>query len=404
MSNKLWGALLVCGSVWTGQAAAVNPDNFDIPYAGAFGSVVIPDSVRDNDPGLGFGLFLGMPLASRPGEALEAHFFANNLERETDGKNNYQTGLTLDWVKDFGLYGWPADNTWLNWAPDFMPFVLGGLGAIEDDANGDKHIVAAIEGGGGFLVPLPYWGMAVRAEARLVSQINNDSVPDHDFLLDYRLNLGVQIPLTPFFDRGVPVAPAAECDVAVVDPTTGRSDCATDSDRDGVADGVDKCPGTAPGTAVDATGCGSTIGDSDRDGVADESDKCAYTQPGMKVDASGCAIAQTLVITEVRFKLDSAELTSDAQVTLENVAMTLDNQKNINAEINGYADNQGSEAYNLALSNQRAEAVRNYLVGKGVEAGRLTTKGFGSDQPVVANDSPAGREVNRRVEFKIIIK
>ena len=406
MSKMLRGAVLACGTVWAGQALAVNTENYDIPYVGAMGSYVIPDSVRDNDAGWGFSALFGVPLGDWfpiSGSAAEVNFFDNDLKRSFDGNSNYQRGVMIDWVKDFGLYGWPK-NGMMNWAPDFKPFTILGVGAIQDDVLGNKNGVFGFEGGAGVIATLPFWGWAVRAEARVVGQVNNKSVPDHDVLIDYRLNVGLQIPLTPFFDRNLPVAPAKECDVAVVNPVTGRSDCATDSDHDGVPDTLDKCPGTAPGTAVDANGCPTTAGDGDHDGVADSSDVCPNTPPGMKVDAVGCAVSQTVVLTDVRFKLDSAELTDDAKATLDNVAKALDNQKNLAVEIDGYTDNAGSPKYNETLSQKRAEAVREYLVSKSIDGARLTAKGFGEKKPVVSNDTDAGREMNRRVEFKVSVQ
>jgi OmpA-OmpF porin, OOP family len=405
MSKKLGAAFLACGAVWTGQALAVNTENYDIPYVGAMGSYVIPDSVRSNNGGYGFDALIGMPLGDWfpiGGSAAELNFFDNNLERDIDGDNNYQTGIMLDWVKDFGLYGWPKDGA-MSWAPDFKPFTILGLGAIQDDVLGDKHGVFAFEGGAGVIATLPWFGWAVRTDVRFVGQVNNKSVPDHDVLVDYRFNLGLQIPLTPFFDRNLSAPAARECDVAVVNPVTGRSDCATDSDHDGVPDSLDKCPGSAPGSAVDANGCATSAGDADHDGVADASDVCPNTPAQMKVDAVGCAVSQTVVLTDVRFKLDSAELTDDAKSTLDNVAKALSSQKNLNVEIGGYADNMGSDEYNKQLSQKRAEEVRNYLIGQGVDGGRLSAVGYGERKPVVANDTEAGREMNRRVEFKVSI-
>ncbi len=408
MSKMLRGALLACGTVWAGQALAVNTENYDIPYVAAMGSYVIPDSVRDNDKGWGFSVLGGIPLGDWfpiSGSAAEINFFDNNLKRTLDGNNNYQTGIMVDWVKDFGLYGWPKNGV-MSWAPDFKPFTVLGVGAVQDDVLGTKHGVFGFEGGAGVIASLPWWGWAIRTDIRLVGQVNDKSVPDHNVLVDYRFNLGLQIPLTPFFDRNLAVTPAKECDVAVVNPVTGRSDCATDSDHDGVPDTLDKCPGTAPGTPVDANGCptNSSGADSDHDGVSDASDVCPNTPAGMKVDSVGCAVSQTVVLTDVRFKLDSAELTDEAKGTLDNVAKALESQKNISVEVDGYADNMGSPKYNEELSQKRAESVKEYLVGKGVDASRLAAKGFGEKKPVVSNDTEAGREMNRRVEFKVTIQ
>ena len=76
--------------------------------------------------------------------------------------------------------------------------------------------------------------------------------------------------------------------------------------------------------------------------------------------------------------------------------------KSVAIEIGGHTDDQGSDAYNSTLSNQRAESVVNYLIGKGIEKSRLTYKGYGETKPVVKNDSDENRAFNRRVEFTIM--
>ena len=74
----------------------------------------------------------------------------------------------------------------------------------------------------------------------------------------------------------------------------------------------------------------------------------------------------------------------------------------IKIEISGHTDNQGKHAYNMDLSKRRAESVRNYLVGKGIDSSRITVQGYGPDQPIDTNKNKAGRAKNRRIEFKIL--
>lgn len=137
--------------------------------------------------------------------------------------------------------------------------------------------------------------------------------------------------------------------------------------------------------------------DSDHDGVNDCDDKCPNTAKGIKVDEYGCPIR--IELKGVNFKYDSAELTPAATVILDKVAVDLGAypvKKNI--EVRGHASSEGSNAYNLNLSQKRSQSVADYLKRKGV-ANRLIAKGYGEDYPVADNNTETGREKNRRVEL-----
>jgi outer membrane protein OmpA-like peptidoglycan-associated protein/outer membrane protein W len=174
--------------------------------------------------------------------------------------------------------------------------------------------------------------------------------------------------------------------------------CPLDSDQDGVPDYLDKCPNTPPGVKVDAQGCPL---DSDGDGVPDYLDKCPGTPPGLKVDANGCEIEE-LVLKGVNFETASAKLTADSAGVLDGVVAILKMRPNARAEIHGYTDSVGSDAYNQKLSERRATSVMEYLVDHGIPASGLTARGFGKADPVANNATAAGRAQNRRVtvEFK----
>ena len=77
-------------------------------------------------------------------------------------------------------------------------------------------------------------------------------------------------------------------------------------------------------------------------------------------------------------------------------------QASLKVELGGHTDSQGADAANQALSQKRAESVRQYLLGKGIAADRVTAVGFGEAQPIADNNPPEGRKENRRVEFKIV--
>jgi len=140
----------------------------------------------------------------------------------------------------------------------------------------------------------------------------------------------------------------------------------------------------------------ASVGDSDGDGVPDNLDQCPNTPKGATVNSVGCWAYQG----DVLFDFDKADLKSSAYPILDEGVTVLENNPGLNIEIQGYTDSTGSEDYNLKLSQRRAESVKNFLVNRGIDPGRLTAKGYGSANPVASNDTPEGRAKNRRVEFR----
>lgn len=394
MRKQLWG-VTAAAALWTAPSTAVNTERYEVPYFGLLGEALITDSARDAKSGGGFQLLLGVPMAD-PTSAIELRFFDAGYER-ADGKDNFQSGLFVDYVRDFGPIG--RGDTWFG---GIKPFAIGGIGFVQEDVNADKHLHLGLSLGGGAIVPMALNGWALRLDARVQPQANSESVAGDDYLLDYAVNLGIQMPMTWFYDRPVTVR-AEECPLAVVDPDTGRRDCVTDSDGDGVADTKDECPGTDEGAAVDAKGCIKVraSGDVDNDGVADNRDDCPGTPRGLKVDEAGCVVAQKSAVQGVTFELNAARLTAEGRATLDGLAQTLSKQEDLKAEIAGHTDSIGNEAFNTQLSQRRADAVRAYLIEQGVEAERLTAVGYGELEPVDTNETDEGRKANRRVEFRI---
>ncbi|MDP3294039.1 MAG: OmpA family protein [Nevskia sp.] len=128
---------------------------------------------------------------------------------------------------------------------------------------------------------------------------------------------------------------------------------------------------------------------------------CEPPVPGQPINLDGCKEGDTLVLRGVNFEFDKAKLTVNAKALLDPVADALIARPDIKVEINGHTDSKGSDAYNLKLSDARAASVVAYLVGRGVAADRMTSKGFGESMPVADNATDEGREFNRRVELKI---
>lgn len=135
--------------------------------------------------------------------------------------------------------------------------------------------------------------------------------------------------------------------------------------------------------------------DSDGDGVSDDKDQCPNTPIGANVDARGCWTYAAVVL----FDYDSAEIKSEAYPMLNKASNILKKNSEVNFQVDGHTDSKGPAEYNMKLSKKRANAVKEYLVSKGVDAKRLTIKGFGVTKPAASNDTKEGRAKNRRVEL-----
>ncbi len=107
-------------------------------------------------------------------------------------------------------------------------------------------------------------------------------------------------------------------------------------------------------------------------------------------------------MNSIFFDYDKAVLKPESFPELERVVQMMNDKTGISIEIAGHTDNRGTIAYNQNLSERRAKAVKKFLTSKGIDAGRVTTIGYGETRPIVSNDDEKdGREINRRVEFKI---
>jgi len=176
-----------------------------------------------------------------------------------------------------------------------------------------------------------------------------------------------------------------------------KNGCPFDADNDGVVDCLDKCPDTPPrGCIIGKDGCPS---DSDNDGVNDCFDKCPDTPPGLKVDKDGCSQEKLTITLNVEFDSDKAIVKKKYYNEIKKVADFMKRYPKVTASIDGHTDSTAPDAYNLRLSSERAKSVRQYLIKKfGIEASRLTAKGYGETKPIATNKTKEGRQKNRRVE------
>lgn len=208
-------------------------------------------------------------------------------------------------------------------------------------------------------------------------------------------------PVVVILDRdkdGVPDEQDACPDVAGLAKYQG----CPDTDGDAIIDSKDKCP-TLPGLAK-YDGC--PIPDTDGDGINDEEDKCP-NQPGTKAN-NGCPeikeeIKKTVERTakQLFFVFGKATITTNSYPALNELATIMQEDNMLLLDIEGHTDNVGSDASNQKLSEQRAEAAKQYLIQKGINADRITSKGFGETQPIAPNTTIEGRAQNRRIVLTI---
>ncbi|MGG9964437.1 OmpA family protein [Ferruginibacter sp. SUN106] len=174
-----------------------------------------------------------------------------------------------------------------------------------------------------------------------------------------------------------------------------------DTDGDGINDEQDKCP-TVKGVAR-YQGC--PVPDKDNDGVNDEEDKCP-NEAGPATNYGCPVIAQTVIdkinyaAKNIFFATGSAKLLPKSFKSLNEVVKILNDDKTLKLDIDGHTDSQGKPDKNQTLSENRAAAVKAYLVSKGVDESKLFAAGHGQDVPVADNKTAAGRAKNRRVEMK----
>lgn len=208
----------------------------------------------------------------------------------------------------------------------------------------------------------------------------------------------------------------------------------SDSDKDGLVDGAEVKTYKTDPLKEDTDGDKLTDGDevnkyktdplkvdTDGDELKDGDEVNLYKTNPSKADTDGGSVNDNVEVTRgsnpndpsddvirvgvpmvlegITFKSGSADITPESEETLQKVLKTLIAYPELEVAINGYTDNVGSRAANIKLSERRAKAVKDWLVKKGIDAKRLTAKGFGPDNPIAPNDTPENKLKNRRIEF-----
>lgn len=358
-----------------------------------------------------------VPLANQVGLLLGAGYVRNNY---TNGTGSWEDGgsallglrfslanrvaLRLEAIEDF--FSSPfnqsptTSNNWNATVQAGLSVLLGRIGPKDGDHDGVVDEMDACHN--------TQPGDAVDTRGcSLPKDADRDGVID---AADQCLNtpLGDQVDvsgcsLPKDADRDGVINAIDRCPNTPLGERVNADGCALDSDGDGVVDAIDRCANTPVGTLVDATGC-PLPKDSDGDGVMDPADRCPGTQVGERVDVIGCPVLfpekqRTVVLEGVNFETASANLTDQSYVTLDRVAASLAGHSELRVQVAGYTDSRGSDAYNQRLSQARAEAVRGYLIRRGVAADRLSARGFGESNPIDSNATTDGLARNRRVEL-----
>jgi OOP family OmpA-OmpF porin len=112
-------------------------------------------------------------------------------------------------------------------------------------------------------------------------------------------------------------------------------------------------------------------------------------------------VERTIILDDVLFDFDKSTIKPEAAQILDRLVVFMNENRNTRAALSGYTDNVGTEAYNLKLSDRRWMSVKDYVVKKGVETGRVSGQGFGEAKPIADNKTAEGRAKNRRVEIKV---
>lgn len=414
---SLWivAGLLLCSPMSNAQS---NDDWYVSPMI----SFIDDDEDRGDDDAIAGGQ-ISFGKAMTDSTALEFNLGAFNLHNtDTD---------TLTQLRTVGMdFMFHAPKT-----GRASPYLLAGLGIMMDDneALGASTNLASSLG-----VGLLGWlgsdhRSALRAEARLRTYLGSPHHNDVFYNLGFISTIGKKAPPPPPDSDGDGVNDNNDrCPGTAPGTPVDASGCELDSDMDGVVNSKDACPNTPRGTKVDARGCpvkvvdtdGDGVGDdkdacpntprgakvdargceldTDKDGVVDSRDRCPGTKAGVRVDVNGCEIKERINLPGVQFELNSSRLLAGPQQVLDDAAATLNKHSDLIVEVAGHTDSSGADSYNLKLSDDRAKSVAKYLISRGVDASRLQTRGYGETQPIASNSDKEGRKLNRRVTLRIL--
>ncbi len=265
-----------------------------------------------------------------------------------------------------------------------------------------------------------YDGLSDEYEESLGMEIRNRDQDDDDLIDGEEVNEYNTSPFKKDTDNDR-LDDYSEIKVYRTDPTR------VDTDRDGISDyeevqkyktnplKTDSDDDTIPDKQEIQLGTNPNDADTDNDAIPDPLDKCPLAAENINLfeDEDGCPdevtevpetleMGQVVIIENIEFETGSAKIKNTNIPTLENAFQAMKNTPSLRVEIGGHTDNTGDYDKNVKLSLDRADAIKQILVAKGIEPDRIAVKGYGPDIPLAPNDTPEGRSRNRRIEFKIL--
>ncbi|GAA4517720.1 OmpA family protein [Sphingobacterium thermophilum] len=360
---------------------------------------------KDGDLNLGYSAYLKKHLT--PAFGLKLQYLGGKI---SDVSSNSGTSTNIDtklpWSIALSGEYTIANVNWRLFNAKVKPYVAAGIGAVNlntvSSSSDEKQTRMFVPVDAGFK-----FAIAKGVNLDLGYQLNwtndyFDGKTGHTFEYDLfsYIHAGLEFALgpkeKPFMANSNPVA-------TLVNDYTRKYD-ELKAERDALL---------ASNKAVQAQMEALTKGlkDDDGDGVANMYDKCPNTPAGTKVDGAGCPLPelklpeseQKIVVEAVKnleFDFNKATIRSSSYSYLDKLAELI-KHKNYNLKLDGYTDNVGTADVNRRLSKERAEAVKAYLVSKGVAASKITTAGHGMSNPIASNSTEEGRQQNRRVEFTL---
>jgi len=328
--------LSMAGSAWAQSDSSLRP------YINFGPQYVFADDTRESDDGIGAYFGVGTPVTRWFG--IETNVFYDQFKGKSGGPDWSEFGFEAG-----ALLTVPTNGNW-------VPYLGGTVGVARSDNDSETSWDPQGAIGGGLFAYFDKLGVRLDVRYRGID-LDNDKYPLNSNPTEVVTKLGLVIPF------GEPIIKPEEPKAAP----------------------VVKSP------------------DADGDGIPDDKDRCPDTPKGVKVDAEGCPIevgGEQPIIADVYFAFNSEKLSPDAVETLNKVLATLNSKQTLKIVLKGHTDAIGTDGYNQALSERRANSVRAYLQKRGVTMDRLNLEAYGETRPVADNTTDEGRAKNRRVEIR----